>query len=99
MAGPPNPMRPAGTGKAVLRALGYLRRYRGQTAGAALALLAVSAANLAAPQMVRLAIDGGLTAQKWSVVMTAVIALVAIAVLRGLFNFVQGYLAERASQG
>ena len=42
------------------RALGYLRRYRGETIGALLALLCVSAANLAAPQMVRLAIDHGL---------------------------------------
>ena len=50
--------------------------------------------------MVRLAIDGGLAhasladgarrgGRRWS----------AIAVGRGLFNFLQGYLAERASQG
>ena len=32
-------------------------------------------------------------------VLVAVVGLVAIAVGRGLFNFLQGYLAERASQG
>ena len=81
------------------RALGYLRRYRGETFGALIALMCVSAANLAAPQMVRLAIDHGLTARRWQTVLVAVVGLVGIAVGRGLFNFLQGYLAERASQG
>ncbi len=31
--------------------------------------------------------------------MVAVIGLVAVALVRGLFTFLQGYLAERASQG
>ncbi|HEX9103952.1 MAG TPA: ABC transporter ATP-binding protein, partial [Polyangia bacterium] len=95
----PGPARPAGGGRAVWRALGYLRRYRRETVGALLALLCVSAANLAAPQMVRLAIDGGLVTRRWHTVLLAVGGLVAIAIGRGLFNFAQGYLAERASQG
>jgi ATP-binding cassette subfamily B protein len=95
----PGPARPPGGGRAVWRALGYLRRYRKETVGALLALLCVSAANLAAPQMIRLAIDGGLTPRRWQKVLVAVVGLVAIAVGRGLFNFMQGYLAERASQG
>jgi ATP-binding cassette subfamily B protein len=90
---------PSGAARAVWRALGYLRRYRAETAGALLALLLVSAANLAAPQMVRLAIDRGLAAGRGAMVLFAVAGLVAIAVGRGLFNFAQGYLAERASQG
>ena len=83
------------------RAIGYLARYRGETIGAAFALLAVSAANLAAPQMVRLAVDGalGVKPTRWATLLTAVLGLIGIAVLRGLFNFMQGYLAERASQG
>src|SRR5438067_4119779 len=95
----PGPARPAGGGRAVWRALGYLRGYRGETIGALIALLCVSAANLAAPQMVRLAIDRGLTPRRWQTVLFAVVGLVVIAVGRGLFNFLQGYLAERASQG
>jgi ATP-binding cassette subfamily B protein len=58
--------RPAGSGRAVWRALGYLRRYRGETVGALIALVCVSAANLGAPQMVRFAIDGGLQPRRWS---------------------------------
>ena len=85
--------------RSIGRALGYLRRYRLETAGALLALLLVSAANLVAPQMVRLAIDQGIVGQSRGKVVWAVSGLVMVAVLRGLFNFVQGYLAERASQG
>ena len=90
---------PASGGDALWRAIRYLRRYRLESAGALASLLLVSAANLAAPQMIRLAIDGGIAARSWPTVLTAVLGLVGIAALRGLFNFLQGYLAERASQG
>src|SRR2546430_17121520 len=92
----PGPARPPGGGRAVWRALGYLRRYRAQTIVALLALLCVSAANLAAPQMIRLAIDHGLAPGKWQTVLFAVVGLVVIAVGRGLFNFLQGYLDRKS---
>ncbi|WNG27358.1 ABC transporter ATP-binding protein [Cystobacter fuscus] len=88
-----------GGGRAVWRALGYLRRYRGETVGAFVSLLLASGASLAAPQMVRLAVDEGLARGSLSVVRATVGGLVAIALVRGFFNFLQGYLAERASQG
>jgi ATP-binding cassette subfamily B multidrug efflux pump len=90
---------PPGAGKAVARSLGYLRRYRGDTVGALFALLVVSAANLAAPQMVRLAVDRGISGHRSGMILAAVLGLVGVAAVRGLFNFLQGYLAERASQG
>ncbi|QRK12009.1 ABC transporter ATP-binding protein [Archangium violaceum] len=93
------PELPAGGGKAVWRALGYLERYKLETAGALVSLLLVSAANLAAPQMVRMAIDGGLARGRSAPVFAAVGGLLGIALGRGLFNFLQGYLAERVSQG
>src|SRR4051794_40040531 len=93
------PGMPPGGGKAVGRALGYLRRYRLEAGGALAALLLVSASNLLAPQLIRLAIDRGLALGDRRMIWLAVIGLVAIAVGRGVFNFVQGYLAERASQG
>ena len=49
-----------GGARAVGRAIGYLRDYRPESFGALVSLLLVSAANLAAPQMVRVAIDRGL---------------------------------------
>jgi len=89
----------AGGARAIGRALGYLRRYRAESLGALLSLLAVSGANLAAPQMIRIAIDGGLARGDQARLTTAVLGLVGIAVARGVLNFLQGYLAERASQG
>ena len=86
-------------GGGIPRALRYLRRYRLESGGALTALLLVSAANLAAPQLVRIAIDRGLAQRRLATVVTAVAGLLCVAVARGLFNFTQGYLAERASQG
>jgi ATP-binding cassette subfamily B protein len=85
--------------EAVRRALAYLERYRWEAVGAALALLLVAAANLATPQLIRIAIDVGFTQAQPSVLVQAVVGLVVLAFVRGLLTFVQGYLAERASQG
>src|SRR6266851_5743590 len=93
-------MQPPGGGlQAVWRALAYLRRYRREAVGALVALLLVAAANLATPQLIRVAIDVGFTHAQPSVLAEAVAGLVALAFVRGLFTFLQGYLAERASQG
>ncbi len=92
---PPQP----GSGRALRRALGYLRAYKRDALGAFVALLLVSAANLASPQLIRLAIDVGIAEDRPNAVALAVVGLVAVATLRGLFTFLQGFLAERASQG
>ncbi|MDP9369889.1 MAG: ABC transporter ATP-binding protein, partial [Chloroflexota bacterium] len=88
-----------GGGKSLRRALAYLPRYRRDALGALVALLLVSATNLASPQLIRFAIDEGIERRESRSVVLAVIGLVAVAVLRGLFTFLQAYLAERASQG
>ena len=64
-----------------------------------MALLLTSAASLATPQLIRIAIDDGIAPRSLSVILLAVGGLAAAALLRGLFQFLQGYLAERASQG
>jgi ATP-binding cassette, subfamily B, multidrug efflux pump len=64
-----------------------------------MALLVASAASLATPQLIRIAIDDGIAPRSLSVILLAVSGLAAAALLRGLFQFLQGYLAERASQG
>jgi ATP-binding cassette subfamily B multidrug efflux pump len=85
--------------QAVRRALAYLRGYRREAVGAVVALLLVAAANLATPQLIRIAIDVGFTQAQPSALAEAVVGLVVLAFVRGLFTFVQSYLAERASQG
>ena len=84
---------------ALRRALRYLRGYWRDSAGALVALILVSVTNLAAPQLIRLAIDTGVAGRQTNAIIMAVVGLVLVAALRGLFSFAQGYLAERASQG
>jgi ATP-binding cassette subfamily B protein len=79
--------------------MGHLRRHRRDALGALLSLLLVTAASLVGPQLVRLAIDEGIAGRRPRMIVFATVALVGVAALRGLFNFFQGYLAERASQG
>ncbi len=84
---------------AVRRALWYLRSYKGEAFGAFGALLLSSAASLATPQLIAYAIDSGIAPRSLNVILLAVGGLMTAALLRGLFQFLQGYLAERASQG
>jgi ATP-binding cassette subfamily B multidrug efflux pump len=94
--------RPVGTpggGGALRRALGYLRRYGRDASGALIATLLVSAANLATPQLIRYAIDIGVGEGQRRAIWLAVVGLFGVALVRGVFSFLQTYLAERASQG
>jgi ATP-binding cassette, subfamily B, multidrug efflux pump len=99
----PRPARPGapspGANKAVGRALGYLKSYRLESGMALLSLLLVTVANLFAPQLIRVAVDDGISNKNWNTVLYAVGGLIGAALVRSLFTFLQGYLAERASQG
>ncbi|HEY7779445.1 MAG TPA: ABC transporter ATP-binding protein [Ktedonobacterales bacterium] len=92
------PVRGGGT-RALLRALAYLGGYRLPTIGAFVTLLLVTAANLATPLLIQQAIDRGVTGHQSTIVITAAVGIVAIALVRAVSSFLQGYLAERASQG
>ncbi len=81
------------------RSLGFLRQYWPDTTGALLSLFFVSATNLAAPQMIRVAIDDGIAQHQSRAIVLAVVGMIIIAIVRGTFVFLQGFLAERASQG
>ncbi|MGB3682880.1 MAG: ABC transporter ATP-binding protein [Rubrobacteraceae bacterium] len=89
---------PAGLG-AVRRALGYLRSYKLESGGAFVALLLVTAANLTTPLLIGRAIDDGISPRNLNIIFIMVAGLVGVALVRGIFTFLQGYLAERASQG
>ena len=62
-------------------------------------MLLVSGANLATPVLIGRAIDEGIGPRRLGVIFAVVGYLVGLALTRGLFTFLQGYLAERASQG
>ena len=85
--------------EALRRALAYLRSYRRESIGAVVSLILVSGANLATPILIGRAIDDGIDPRRLGVIFLIVGGIVGIALVRGLFTFLQGYLAERASQG
>jgi ATP-binding cassette subfamily B multidrug efflux pump len=61
--------------------------------------LLVSGANLATPLLIGRAIDEGIGPRRLGVIFVVVGWLVGLALARAMFTFLQGYLAERASQG
>lgn len=85
--------------KSVSRALRYLFNYWQVALGGGLALLLVNLANLTTPQLLRLLIDDGIANLNMTRVWQVAGALVGVAFVRGVFNFLQGYWSEVASQG
>lgn len=83
----------------VIRTIRYLQRYWKTAVGALLSLLLVNAANLITPQLLRDLIDNGITAMNMNRIWSVAGLLVLIAVVRGAFNFAQGYWSEVTSQG
>jgi len=83
----------------IRRAMRYLANYWQPTLGGGVALLIVNAANLATPKLLGLLIDQGIILLNLTRIMQVAGGLVAIAVIRGIFNFLQGYWSEMASQG
>ncbi len=84
--------------KSLLRAISYLRPYWLIAIGAVLSLIMVTAANLTSPQLLRWVIDIGIEAGSPTAIAWGTGGLVAVALLRGLFNFSQGYWSEKTSQ-
>src|SRR3990172_3010677 len=91
-----------------IRLLAFLRPYKRRTALAFLSVLAASGFALAVPQLIRWAIDYGLRPERRGdglaasgethLLVIAALAIIAAALLRGLFTFVQTYLGEWISQ-
>jgi ATP-binding cassette, subfamily B, multidrug efflux pump len=85
--------------KGIRRVFGYIRHYWLTALGALISLLLVNAANLYAPQLLRQLIDDGISASNMQRILTVSALLVGLAILRGVFNFLQAYLSEATSQG
>ncbi len=85
--------------KNITRALKYLQNYWPVATGSLTALLLVNAANLLTPQLFRMLIDQGIISLNLTRIWQVAAALIGVAAARGLFNFLQGYWSEIASQG
>lgn len=84
---------------ALIRALVFMRSYRTLAAGAVLAVLASTLADLAGPQILRRVIDDGISTGDVAFISRQSLLLLAVAVAGGMASFIQGYLIARASHG
>lgn len=81
------------------RSLLYLKPYWRDALGGLVSLFLSSAAGLAIPTLLQRAIDQGITARQLQVTLWMGALIVASAAARSVFDFSQGFLAARASQG
>ena len=82
----------------IRRILAYLRPYLPLATGALVGSLIVTAANLYTPQLLRSLIDNGIMVQNWNGILWATGGLLGVAVVRGIFSFVQTFGSEKVSQ-
>jgi ATP-binding cassette subfamily B protein len=76
-----------------------MRQYWPTALGGLICLLLVNAANLYTPQLLRELIDNGITPLNLQAILRISGLLVGVALVRGVFNFLQGYWSEVTSQG
>lgn len=80
------------------RVFGYLRPYWKQVLGAYSSLIAILALTMLIPQLLRWIIDTGIKGQRLDVLTWSVMALLGLTIIKGIFNYFQGMLSEKASQ-
>jgi ATP-binding cassette subfamily B protein len=80
------------------RVLGSLKSHWLIVSGAGVSLLLLTAANAVTPQLFRWGIDQGIARFDLQAVLKSALAMVLVAIGRGLFNFGQSFWAEQASQ-
>jgi ATP-binding cassette subfamily B protein len=100
---PRDPSAPSG---GLRRVFSYLGRQRGSAIAAYGALVIATMAQLAVPQLVQNMIDAvtqGVSAtdraRGETLLINAALLIVLFAVMRGIFSFVQAFMAEKTSQG
>jgi ATP-binding cassette subfamily B protein len=84
--------------QALYRALARLKSYWLIVTGAVVSLLFLTAANAITPQLFRWGIDRGIAQKDLNSVLYVGIAMIGVAIGRGLFNFGQSFWSEQASQ-
>jgi ATP-binding cassette subfamily B protein len=85
--------------KGIRRVFRYVAAYWLTALGAFVSLMLVNGTNLYAPQLLRQLIDQGITPGDMQVIWTTAALLVGVALVRGVFNFLQSYWSEVTSQG
>lgn len=83
----------------LLRALRFVRAYRWYALLGVAAILATTAADLAAPQVLRHIIDAGIAKADYQAIISGAVVLVLIAIFEALASFLSGYVSAKASHG
>ena len=76
----------------------YLRPYWLPTLGAYLLIFLINGLSLVIPQFIRWIVDEGIAGQNTALLIRAVLGLLVLALVRGLFTYWQGIWTEVASQ-
>jgi ABC-type multidrug transport system fused ATPase/permease subunit len=84
--------------RVLARCYGYLRPYWRTVLGAYAAMLIINGLNISIPQVIRAIVDRGLVAGDTGFVGTAALALLGLALVRGVFTFFQQRWLEVGSQ-
>jgi len=88
--------------KILARCLGYLRPHWKLTAGAYVTMMLIDLLNMISPQIIRWAIDngmsGGVGINQTFLLSLAVAALLVLVIVKGIFTYFQGLWTEVASQ-
>ncbi len=85
--------------KPLLRSTRYLKPHIPLAVGAFFSLAISSGANLVVPMIQKMVFDRGIGAGELRAVLLGAAGIVAIALGRSLFTFLQGFLAAKVSQG
>jgi ATP-binding cassette subfamily B protein len=86
------------TWRILWRAFGYLRPYRPLVIGTYLIMIIINALSLVIPQFFRLIIDRGIRQQDTPFLGWAVLGLLGLTLVKGIFTYFQGRWTEVASQ-
>jgi ATP-binding cassette subfamily B protein len=97
-APPPTSVTLVGVNRSLIRAFSYLKPYWPTLALALACLGVMSAGTLVGPQLLRYVIDAGIQGRSAEAIGWGALGLVIVAAVRGIFQFLHSYLAERTAQ-
>jgi ATP-binding cassette, subfamily B, multidrug efflux pump len=89
----------SGSGRILLRCLGYLRSYRRMVAGTYAVMSGITVLALVIPQFIRWIVDRGIGGGDMGLLRWSVLALLGLTLLKGVLAFFEGRWSETASQG
>lgn len=82
----------------LLRCFSYLRPHWKLTIGAYLMMFLIDAISMINPQLIRWTIDNGISVNSTSILTSAVVALLALVIVKGFLTYFEGLWTEVASQ-